>query len=106
MNTQKIKVVLDALKENANADWSKNDPSTEFQALADILEEASKPPSERERHIALLGEMVSEDDVAEAYDKLLAQAEIDGDESADGIISMWEPLENRYTVSQLLSELH
>lgn len=59
----------------------------------------------RDVFVERLGHYVSEDDVYEAYDKLVDQETIDGDVMADDIVMMWEPLEFRYTVSQLLDEI-
>jgi len=105
MNTPQLKALLEALKTNVNCDWQENDPAEEFQALAGMLE-AALSTTDRDNAIERLGHYVSEDDVEEAYDKLTAQAEIDGSVSADNIICIWEPLEFRYTVDQLLSEVH
>ena len=62
-------------------------------------------PDDRQKGINKLGDMVSEDNVGASLDALLAQDAIDGSVSADDIVTMWEPLEGRYTVSQLLDEL-
>lgn len=59
----------------------------------------------RDVFVEKLGHYVSEDDVYEAYDKLVEQETINGDVMADDIVMMWEPLEFRYTVSQLLDEI-
>jgi len=59
----------------------------------------------RDLFVERLGHYVSEDDTYEAYDKLVEQETIDGDVMADDIVMMWEPLEYRYTVSQLLDEI-
>mgnify|MGYP001318297948 CR=1 FL=1 len=60
--------------------------------------------SERDVIIERLGHYVS-DDAEESYDKLLKQSEIDGNVIADDVVLMWEPLEDRYTVTQLLDEI-
>ena len=60
--------------------------------------------SERDVIIERLGHYVS-DDAEVSYNKLLKQSEIDGNVSADYIVMMWEPLEDRYTVTQLLDEI-
>ena len=52
-----------------------------------------------------LSHYVSEDDIREAYMKLFDQYNIDGSVMADDIVTMWEPLEYRYTVSQLFDEI-
>ena len=48
-----------------------------------------------------LADYISEDNVSVAYNKLFDQYKIDGNVMADDIVTMWEPLENRYTISQL-----
>lgn len=58
----------------------------------------------RDVWVEKLGHYVS-DDAEEAYDKLVEQESINGDVMADDVILMWEPLEDRYTVSQLLDEI-
>ena len=60
--------------------------------------------SERDIFIERLGHYVS-DDAEVSYNKLLKQSEIDGNVSADYIVMIWEPLEDRYTVTQLLDEI-
>ena len=60
--------------------------------------------SERGIIIERLGHYVS-DDAEESYDKLLKQSEIDGNVIADDVVLMWEPLQERYTVNQLLDEI-
>ena len=60
--------------------------------------------SERDITIERLSHYVS-DDAEVSYNKLLKQSEIDGNVSADYIVMMWEPLEDRYTVNQLLDEI-
>jgi len=59
----------------------------------------------KECAIQKLGEYVSEENVSEAYEKLVAQAEINDQIPVDNIITMWQPLEDRYTVSQLIEEI-
>jgi len=58
----------------------------------------------RDVWVEKLGHYVS-DDADECYNKLVEQESIDGDVMADDIVLMWEPLEDRYTVSQLLDEI-
>ena len=60
--------------------------------------------SERGIIIERLSHYVS-DDAEESYDKLLKQSEIDGNVIADDVVLMWEPLQERYTVNQLLDEI-
>ncbi len=58
----------------------------------------------RDVWVERLGHYVS-DDAEESYDKLVEQESINGDVMADDVVLMWEPLESRYTVSQLLDEI-
>ena len=60
--------------------------------------------SERDIIVDKLAHLVS-DDPEESYVKLLKQNEIDGNVSADDVVMMWEPLEYRYTVIDLLDEI-
>jgi len=60
--------------------------------------------SERDIFIERLGHYVS-DDAEVSYNKLLKQSEIDGNVSADDVVMVWEPLEYKYTVNQLLDEI-
>lgn len=61
--------------------------------------------TDRDNMVDLLADMVSEDDVSEALVRLEKQAEIDGNVTADYVVTMWQPLEDRYTVNQLLDEI-
>jgi len=71
-----------------------------------IVDEAKAMiPTDKDKAVNRLSHYVSEDDVEEAYDKLLAQADINGQVMADDVIDMWEPLEYHFTVSQLLEML-
>ena len=71
-----------------------------------MLEEDQLFPSEDDgelQEVRNLGCYISDDDVKDAYNKLLAQAEIDGSVDADEIVTMWEPLESKnLTVDELL----
>ena len=60
--------------------------------------------SERDIIVDKLAHLVS-DDPEESYVKLMKQNEIDGNIMADDIVLMWEPLEYRYTVVDLLEEI-
>ncbi|MEP2668918.1 MAG: hypothetical protein ABJH04_07980 [Cyclobacteriaceae bacterium] len=62
------------------------------------------------KEVESLGQYISEDSdryetTEEAYNLLVKQSEIDGSVIADDIVMMWEPLESRYTVDQLLELL-
>lgn len=54
--------------------------------------------------IEKLGDFISADGI-EALEKLEAQEKIDGSVMADEVVDMWEPLEYKYTVNQLLEEI-
>lgn len=60
--------------------------------------------SERDIIVDKLAEFVS-DDPEESYVKLMKQNEIDANVMVDDVVLMWEPLENRYTVADLLDEI-
>jgi len=93
-----MKEIVEKLKElKSILDTNQN------ETLDSIIKEAeSKIPSDRDKEIEALGHYISEDDVEEAYDKLLKQAEIDGSVMADDVILMWCNTEYTYTVDQLL----
>ncbi len=61
--------------------------------------------TERDLCVERLSRYIS-DDANEAYGKLVEQEEIgSGGVMADDVVLMWEPLEGRYTVSELLYEI-
>ena len=62
-------------------------------------------PSKSQMMINNLSHFVSEDNLEKTLRTLEEQEKIDGTIMADDIITMWEPLENRYTVSELLNEI-
>lgn len=93
--------VAEALLANANADWTENDPSVEFQAMHQMLLDTIQKINSQEP-IERLSHYVSED-AKEAFDKLMACE--DGETQADDIVDMWEPLMFRYTVSELLDQI-
>lgn len=74
----------------------------DMQPVYDELSK-EKPLTEREQAIERLSTFISEDDVEQALDKL--QAAKDGSVIADDIVLMWEPLENRFSVDELLEEI-
>lgn len=107
---EKLKEFKESLEINTNVDWNVANPVEEFESLnklmSQIIEEAEgKILSPRDEAIEKLGHYVSEDDVEEAYDKLLEQAEIDDQVMADDVVCMWEPLEFRFSVSLLLEQI-
>lgn len=60
--------------------------------------------------ITKLGKMISVDSdngetLSSAYNKLLAQKHLDGNVMADEVVTMWEPFENKLTVSELMESL-
>lgn len=50
-----------------------------------------------------LGQYISGDqNLEEAYNKLMEQSKVDGSVLADDVVDMWQPLENKLTVDELL----
>lgn len=95
------------LQANVNCDWDGNDPSVEFEELSKqlitiIVKAEKRVKTPRDISIEKLGHYISEDDIEAAFDKLIAA---DDQTQADDVVCMWEPLEYRYTVSQLLEEV-
>jgi len=84
----------------------------QFNCVADfdLLGYATFQPEENEwwrneKHslaVTELSEFITDDDLDEAWDKLVAQSEKDGSVLADDVVTMWEPLECSLTVNQLL----
>jgi hypothetical protein len=101
---KRLKEVQEMLLTNVNGDWDENDPSEEFQAIADIVK--GYIPTQRDHMIDELGQLISDDDVADALDRLEAQSEIDGSVDAWDVVSIWQPFENDgWTVDDLLGKL-
>jgi hypothetical protein len=96
---------------NVNADWSENDPSTEFSALAEALSSIIvKIPNEREEAIERLSHLICNDEdeyasMEEALQLLEKQSEVDGSVMSDDIVMMWQKVEWSFTVDELLSEI-
>jgi len=89
---ERLKSLREMLQANANADWSENDPNKEFKALAKIVK--GHIPTERDLAIERLSHIICDDDVEAAYDRLVAQAEIDGGVAAWDFVTIWQPFEN------------
>jgi hypothetical protein len=101
---ERLTSLQEMLNANANADWSENDPNEEFKAMADLI--TGYLPTHRDHMIDELGQLVSEDDVEDALNRLEAQAEIDGSVDAWEIVSIWQPFEDDgWTVDDLLAKL-
>lgn len=101
---ERLTSLQEMLSANANADWSENDPAEEFKAMAEIVK--GYLPTERDHQIDELGQLISDDNVEEALERLEAQAEIDGSVDAWEVVSIWEPFENDgWTVDDLLAKL-
>ena len=101
-----------ALSINASADWSDSDPSTEFSTLATNLQLIINKLSlsEREEVCERLSHLICDDEdnyasMDEALKLLQAQAEIDGSVMADNIVQMWEKVEYKFTVAELIEEI-
>jgi hypothetical protein len=104
-----LQAILEALNTNAKADWTENDPADEFETLATQLEAAINKSRSREDQVERLSHYTCGMDAEGEYvdtdvllDALLKQAEEDGTVNADDVVTMWEPLESRYTVNDLL----
>lgn len=101
----------ETLRTNVNADWSENDPSEEFSALAEQLQTIiNTVPSEREEACDRLSHLICSDEdeyenMEEALKLLEAQAEKDGSIMADDVVMMWQKVENSFTVDELLEEI-
>ena len=95
-----------------NTTSSTNTNNDEFASLANLLETAINKDRSQDKALESLshytcssdaqGEYLSQEELLELLQK---QAEIDGEVKADDIVAMWEPLEYRYTVNQLLDEI-
>lgn len=94
------------LETNAKVDWStsKKTPAEEFKALAEIVK--GYLPTERDHMIDELGQLISDDDIEDALERLEQQADIDGSVDACEIVTIWEPFEDDgWTVDDLLGRL-
>lgn len=92
------------LRTNAKADWSENDPKEEFTTLAKFVKDAL--PTQRDHAIDELSRIICDDDVEAAYDRLLAQSEIDGSVDAWDFVIIWQPYENDgLTVDDILDRI-
>ena len=101
---KKLEELEKMLRTNAKADWSENDPTEEFTALADIVKAAL--PTQRDHAIDELSHLICDDDVNAAYERLLAQSEIDGNVDAWDFVTIWQPFENDgWTVDDLLGRI-
>ncbi len=100
------------LRTNAGADWSENDPKTEFSVLSEKLQKIINTiPSERQETCNRLEDFICEDEdryatTEEALQLLEKQADIDGSVMADDIVLMWEKVEYEFTVDQLLEQIN
>jgi hypothetical protein len=92
------------LETNATGDWDENDPAEEFKAMAEIVK--GYLPTQRDHMIDELGQLISDDDVEDALERLEAQSEIDGSVDAWDVVTIWEPFEHDgWTVDDLLGKL-
>lgn len=93
------------LVSNASADFEENNPNEEFQELANQLQQLINK-FDRAYAVERLSHYVSESDVEEALDKLEAHAEAGGgDDHADDVVLMWQPLEYKFTVDELICQV-
>lgn len=108
---QELTQFQEMLRTNASADWSENDPSTEFSSLAENLQNIIDTiPSDRQQACNRLADLICDDEdrynsMEEALQLLEKQAEIDGSVMADDIVMMWEKVEYEFTVDQLLEQI-
>lgn len=99
---ERLESLHEMMQANANADWSENDPNEEFKALAEIVK--GHIPTERDLAIERLSHIICDEDVEAAYDRLIAQQEIDGSVDACDYVTIWQPFENDgLTVDEVLS---
>jgi hypothetical protein len=94
------------LVSNASVDFEfENNANEEFSELANQLQQLIDK-FDRAYTIERLSHYVSEGDVEAALDKLDAHAEAGGgNDPADDVVLMWEPLEYRFTVDELISQV-
>jgi len=108
---EELNKLNEMLLANVNADWSENDPTEEFSALAVILTKIiNTVPNEREEACDKLSHLICSDedeyeDMEAALKLLEAQSEIDGSVMADDIVMMWNKVENSFSVDELLEEV-
>lgn len=103
---KKLEELEEMLRTNAAIDWSCSEtaPEEEFAAIADIVKESL--PTDRDHQLDELSHLICDDDIEAAYERLVAQSEIDGSVDAWDFVSIWEPFENDgWTVDDLLSKL-
>lgn len=104
MLINKLKELEKMLRTNVKADWSENDPSEEFKELAKFVKNSL--PTQEDHAIDELSHLICDDDVKAAYDRLLAQSEIDGSVDAWDFVTIWQPFENDgWTVDDLLGRI-
>ena len=105
-----LEEIVEALRTNKDVDWTSAIPvEEEFENLAQLLEAAINKDRNREKQIENLSHYTCGMDAEGEYvdtdvllDALYKQAEVDGTVNADDVVVMWEPLEGRYTVNDLL----
>ena len=104
---------LEAIKEvlvemTANDELPMDMTQLDMQAVDEKAQEKLKHDEQYTKACMVdkLSRMISDGDAFEAIDKL--QEEEDkghGDYSADVVVTMWQPFEDRFTVSELLKEI-
>lgn len=104
----KLEAIKNILVEMAVNDKLPMDMTTlDIHSIGEQAEERLKTDKRYQRacKIEKLGKFVSEDNPTDAYNRLIAQAEIDDSVDADDVVNIWEPLEFKYTVKELLKEI-
>lgn len=103
----KLEAIKDILVEMAVNDKLPMDMTTlDIHSIGEQAEERLKTDKHYHNHkIMRLSHIVSEDNPTDAYNRLIAQAEIDDSVDADDVVDIWEALEFKYTVKELLKEI-
>jgi hypothetical protein len=96
------------LDTNVTCDWdcAELTPGEEFSELATQLQTLIDKHTRSDRDIAIenLSHFICDDDVDATYDRLVAQAEVDGSADAWDFCIVYEPYENdQLTVDQILA---
>ena len=104
---------LEAIKEvlvemTANDELPMDMTQLDIHSVEDKAQEKLKDDEQYKKACMLdkLSKMLSDEDVEKAFNDLQEQEDKgNGDSSADMVVGMWQPFEDRYTVSELLEEI-
>jgi hypothetical protein len=94
-------VVLPVIAAGFAEDWTAEEIDRRLTEAAEDYNQSEDV--RRARLIENLSHYICGDDVEGALRLLEAEAEDNPDESADNIVTVWQPLEGRYTVAELLN---